>query len=158
MASFVVREIERAFPGRSIGRSLLQKLFFIMSRDGLIDIPFDLFINGPYSDWVESALNHAMELGMLTVQKEDGRSSISARGGLSGDVPQAFRERARCSVLAYGFHEEGDLAILTTALFLDQRGHGQDELIRVVIMVNPRFDLRRVCSLLDPSDVVYRSW
>lgn len=159
LATYIVSEIERLFPARSIGRSLLQKLFFVLSNDGHIDASFDLFINGPYSDRVESILSHAVELGMLTVSKENGRSGISARGGIPFYIPPKLKEEVSRSIRYYGFYEEGDLAILTTALFLEHRGfEGLDEMIKAVIAVNPHFELRRVCSLLDRSDVVYRSW
>jgi hypothetical protein len=159
LATYIVREIERMFPTRPVGRSLLQKLFFVLSKEGLVDASFHLFMNGPYSDWVENALCRAVESGMMTAVKENGRSRISARGGLFGEVPTELQEKASQCVRAYGFHEEGDLAILTTALYLeDHVDLGPDELVKAVIAVNPRFDVRRVCSLLDRSDVVFRSW
>jgi len=156
---FLVREMERAFPTRVVGRSLLQKLFFILSRYVEVSAPFDLFINGPYSDGVEDALGRAVELGMLTVLRENGRSSISAGGGIMRDISPELKEKAVQCIRTYGYYEESDLAILTTALFLDQnRIQGNEDLVKAVIAVNPRFDLRRVCSLLDRSDIVYRSW
>jgi uncharacterized protein YwgA len=159
LATFLVREIERLYPARPIGRCLLQKLLYLLSRNGHFDACFDLFINGPYSDRVESALLQAAESGMLTVCKENGRSCISARGGISGDIPPELKDRSSQCVCAYGFYEEIDLAILTTALFLERyHSLGFDELIMAVLDVNPRFEMRRVCSLLDRSDFVYRSW
>jgi hypothetical protein len=159
LATHIVREIERMFPGRKIGRSLLQKLFFILSREGHVDVPFQLFMNGPYSDWVENALCRAVESGMVTAVKENGRSDISARGGLSGKVPAELQEKVSQCVRAYGFNDEGDLAILTTALYLEDNAKmGPDDLVKAVLAVNERFDVRRVCSLLDRSDVVFRSW
>ena len=159
LATYIVREIERMFPARPMGRSRLQKLFYVLSREGPVNFPFDLFMNGPYSDVVEKALALAVEVGMLTAVKENGRSSISARGGVSGEVSPELWERANQCILAYGFYEEGDLAILTTALFLEDNDCiGPDELVRAVLAVNHRFDPRRVCSLLDRSAVVFRSW
>jgi len=159
LAMFLVSEMERVFPARVVGRSLLQKLFFILSRYDEVSIPFDLFINGPYSDGVEDALGRAVESGMLTVLRENGRSSISARGGIMRDISPELKEKAVQCIRAYGYYEESDLAILTTALFLDQnRIQGNEDLVKAVIAVNPRFDPKRVCSLLDRSDIVYRSW
>ena len=159
LATFLVSEIERVHPARPIGRSLLQKLTYILARNGHVDICFELTINGPYSDNVENALGHAVESGMLTVSKEEGRSSISARGGVPGHIPPELREHIIQCVRAYSFYEEADLAILATSLFLEHhRFRDPDGLIKAVIDVNPRFDLRRVCSLLDRSDVVFRSW
>jgi hypothetical protein len=159
LATFVVREMELSFPTRVVGRSLLQKLFFLLSNYDDVSASFDLFINGPYSDWVEEALERAVDLGMLTVLRENGRSSISARGGIMGDITQETKERAVQCIRSYGFYEESDLAILTTALFLEQNCDlGTGDMIRAVSAVNPRFDLRRVCSLIDRSNVVYRSW
>jgi hypothetical protein len=159
LATYIVRETERMFPAYLVGRCRVQKLFYFLSREGNFDAPFDLFMNGPYSDWVERALNRAMELGMLTVVKENGRSSICARGGISGDVPPELREKANHCLRAYGFYDEKDMAIISTALFLaDNNCLGLDELLKAVLEVNPRFDLRRVCSLLDRSDVIFRSW
>jgi hypothetical protein len=119
LATYIVRENERMFPSRPMGRSRLQKLFYIFSRNVHADLGFDLFLNGPYSDWVENVLGQAVESGMLTVLKENGRSSISARGGISGEVPCDLREKANQCIRAYGFYDEEDLAILTTALFLE---------------------------------------
>jgi hypothetical protein len=159
LATYIVREIERMFPFRPIGRSRLQKLFYILSRNVHFNLRFDLFLNGPYSDQVEKALGQAVESGMLTAIKENGRSSISARGGISGKVPLNIQEKADQCIRAYGFYDEDDWAILTTALFLEDRNIlFPDELIKAVLAVNPRFDMRRVCSLLDRSDVVFRSW
>jgi len=159
LAAYVVCEMERMFPARKVGRSLLQKLFYVLSREGIVEAPFDLFMNGPYSDWVENALCRAVESGMLTAVKEDGRSSISARGGIPGQVPAELQARAIRCLQAYCFNDDDDLAILTTSFFLDDRGRrGSDELVRAVIAVNPRFDVRRVCSLIDRSDVIFRSW
>ncbi len=45
LASHIVREIEHTFPYRQIGRSMLQKLFFILSREGHMDAQFQLFMN-----------------------------------------------------------------------------------------------------------------
>ena len=158
-ATFVVSEMEREFPNRAVGRSLLQKLLFLLAKDDEVIALFDLFINGPYSDWVEDALGKAVDLGMLTVLMENGRSSISARGGIMEDIPPESKERALQCVRAFGFYEESDLAILTTAIFLEQNGiQGIDDMVKAVSNVNPRFDLRRICSLLDLSDIVYRSW
>jgi hypothetical protein len=159
LAAYIVCEVESMFPARHTGRSLLQKLFYILSREGHVDASFDLFMNGPYSDWVESALSRAVESGMLTAVKENGRSSISARGGIPGEVPLEFQEKASQCVRTYGFYDEGDLAILTTALFLENYNcMGPAELVKAVMAVNPHFDTRQVCSLLDRSDVVFRSW
>ena len=159
LAAFVVSETERMFPTRSAGRCLLQKIFYVLSRDGHVEAPFDLFMNGPYSDWVESALGQAVERGMLTAVKENGRSSISARGGIPGEVLTDLKEMVTQCIRAYGFYDESDLAILTTALFLENQGRqGPDELVKAVIAINPRFDPRRACLLLDRSDIVYRSW
>jgi hypothetical protein len=159
LATYIVREIERMFPSRPLGRSRLQKLFYLFSRKVNVDLGFDLFLNGPYSDWVEKVLGQAVESGMLTALKENGRSSISARGGILGELPCDLREKANQCIRAYGFYDEEDLAILTTALFLEDCNILlPDELIKVVLAVNPRFDMRRVCSLLDRSDIVFRSW
>jgi hypothetical protein len=159
LATFVVREIERMFPFRTVGRSLLQKLFFVLSREGIVDASFDLFLSGPFSERVESALDRAVGAGMLTAVKENGRSSISARGGISGKVPPEIQSKAIRCMQCYGFNSDVDLAILTTVLFLQDRGcAGSDELARAVIAVNPRFDVRRVCSLVDRSEMVFRSW
>jgi hypothetical protein len=159
LATFVVREIERMCPFRTVGRSLLQKLFFVLSREGIVDASFDLFLSGPYSERVESALDQAVGAGMLTVVKENGRSSISARGGIPGRVPPEIQGKAIQCVQYYGFNNDTDLAILTTALFLQDRGCADPEgLARAVIAINPHFDVRRVCSLLDRSDMVFRSW
>ena len=159
LASHIVREIERTFPDRQIGRSMLQKLFFILSREGHIDAQFQLFMNGPYSDQVENALCRAVESGMVTTVKQNGRSGISARGGMSGEIPAELQERASMCVRAYGFSDDRDLAILTTAYYLEDRWiMGPDDLVKAVLAVNHSFDARRVCSLLDRSDVVFRSW
>ena len=159
LVAFMVDQIGRIFPTRSVGRSLLQKLFYILSRDDNVDAFFELFINGPYSDWVESALNQAAESGMLTTVKENGRSIISARGGIAGHVMPNLKEKVNRCVHAYGFYGEEDLAILTTVIFLEDHGSfGPDELIKAVGTMNPRFDMRRVLSLVDHTDVVYRSW
>ncbi len=159
LVAFMVDQIERIFPTRSVGRSLLQKLFYILSRDGNVDAFFELFINGPYSDWVESALIQAAESGMLTMVKENGRSIISARGGIAGHVTPNLREKVNRCIRAYGFYDEEELAILTTVIFLEGRSSfSPDELIKAVGEMNPRFEMRRVFSLIDHSDVIYRSW
>ena len=159
LATYIVRELERMFPSRPTGRSKLQKMFYLLSRKVHGNLRFDLFLNGPYSDQVEKALGQAVESGMLSAVKENGRSNISARGGITSKVPLDIQGKADQCILAYGFYGEEDLAILTTALFLEDCDILlPDELIKAVLAVNPRFDLRRVCSLLDRSDVVFRSW
>jgi hypothetical protein len=159
LATYMVREIERLFPTITTGRSRLQKLLYVLSREGLVDLQFDLFFNGPYSDAVEGALGLAVRSGMLTVVRENGRSIIRARGGVPGRVTPGLREGADRCIRAYGFYDEKDLAILTTALFLEERHPLMpDELVKTVMEINPHFDMRRVCSLLDRSDVVFRSW
>ena len=123
------------------------------------NLRFDLFLNGPYSDQVEKVLGWAVESGMLTAVKENGRSSISARGGITSKVPLDIKGKADQCIRAYGFYDEEDLAILTTAVFLEESQHpAARRTHQGVLAVNPRFDLRRVCSLLDRSDVVFRSW
>jgi hypothetical protein len=159
LAAYIVGEIERLFPSCLMGRSRLQKLFYVLSREGHFNIAFDLFMNGPYSDTVEDALGTAVDSGMMSAVMENGRSSISARAGASCKLPPHLKDEANRCIRAYGFYDEGDLAIVTTALFLeDSHGLGPDDLIRAVMEVNPRFDARRVCSLLDRSDVIFRSW
>jgi uncharacterized protein YwgA len=69
LATFIVREVERTFPRRPVGRSLLQKLSFILSREGHVDAQFQLFMNGPYSDRVENGLCRAVESGMVSTER-----------------------------------------------------------------------------------------
>ena len=110
-------------------------------------------------DRVENALARAVGAGMLTVVKENGRSCIRSRGGIPGKVPLEVQGTIGMNVRHYGLSDDHDLAIMTTALFLQDAGcSGPDKLAKAVIASNPRFDVRRVCSLLDRSDVVYRSW
>jgi hypothetical protein len=76
-----------------------------------------------------------------------------------GEVPAELQEGVSQCVRAYGFNDDRDLAILTTAFYLEDRwSMGPDDLVKAVLAVNHGFDVRRVCSLLDRSDVVFRSW
>jgi uncharacterized protein YwgA len=161
---FLVKKINEKYPSKQIGKTLIQKMMYLIKREGVVDYTYSMYHYGPFSNEVSSDLNLCEALGMLTIdwnidkgyiikRKEDqsGKESIYEKE-LSNDDKNKIEK----IVEEYGSFSTKELSIITTAIFLKEEESikSTDDLVKIVFSLKPDYSEDFIREILKKSRVI----
>jgi len=59
LLGYLVKSLKQKYPDRQIGKTVIQKMMYLLSRNGIMDFEFSMYHYGPYSSEVAGELNFA---------------------------------------------------------------------------------------------------
>ena len=125
MIGFLVKELLEQQPGKQVGKTVVQKMVYLLTKEGVADFDYSMYHYGPYSDKVSSELNFAEESGLIEIDwKLDKGYFIRPMDYLNKfekHVDKREKDAIRRTVEKYGEFNAVQLSFITTALFLEDR-------------------------------------
>ena len=67
LISYVIKNIKETYPEKQISKTIIQKLFYLLSRKDVVDFNYSLYHYGPYSSEVSNELNFAEEIDFILI-------------------------------------------------------------------------------------------
>jgi uncharacterized protein YwgA len=151
---YLVKKKSEKDPSAQVGKTVIQKLFYLLSRQGVGNFDYSLYHYGPYSSQVSSELNFAENIGALSANWVPDRgyfiSPVSSRQSLLRYLEEKEKTAIDEVVRKYGNYNAGDLSVITTALFLKENFgiNNQSSLIDAVASLKPQYHRDYISSLL----------
>ena len=151
---YLVDKLENVSP--QVGKTVVQKMIFLLDKKGVVNYDYSLYHYGPYSPAVENDLNYVefldgVEIDWIKNQGyfiKPGRSTASLEESLSAEGKGAIDE----VVKNFGQMRALDLSLLATVLYFWDRFEGDaDGLTMAVKSVKPQYsegDIREKIRLL----------
>ena len=140
-----------------VGKTVVQKMMFLLDKKGVVNYDYSLYHYGPYSPAVENDLNYVEFLDGVEIHwvKNEGYFITSGSSAASLEESLSVEEKGAIDEIVKNFGQmrAKDLSLLATVLYFWNRFEGDvDGLITAVKSVKPQYserDIREKIKLLE---------
>ena len=67
LVAYLVKRMSETYPDKQVGKTVIQKLLFLLTRAGVVDFDYAMYHYGPYSAQALSELNFAEDIGAVEI-------------------------------------------------------------------------------------------
>lgn len=159
LIGYLVKRIEEEFPGKQIGKTVLQKMVYLLESNGICHFDYSMYHYGPYSSQVSGELNFAENNGIVEISWEEDKGYFIKPGEaldrLEDFLVDEEKERINEIVKKYGGFNAVELSLIATALFLkDNFNVSDNELAKAVHNIKTQYTLKSIADILQKSGII----
>jgi hypothetical protein len=161
LLGFLVKELDRELKGVNFGKTLIQKIGYIFSREenGVSDFTFSLYHYGPYSFELNSELDFAEGKNFINIEWTDKGYVIKPTKENITKYEEAItreeKEKIEEVVKKYGHYSVVEISIIATAYFLlDRFKTPKEELTRAILNLKPTLKEETICEALKKEKIL----
>jgi uncharacterized protein YwgA len=159
LIGFLVKELHKKDPDKQIGKTILQKMCYFLTQEGLTDFKYSMYHYGPYSSQVSGELGFAAASGLVieTWQKELGY--FIEPGPKEPDFEHLVTEEEKRAIdritERYGRYNAIDMSIIATAIYHKKVfGVPDEKLADVVHSLKKKQNLSHIKKLLRDEGII----
>jgi uncharacterized protein len=150
---YMVKQLFDLNPNKQIGKTVIQKMFYLLSRKGTVSLDYSMYHYGPFSGQISSELNFAEHSNAVKIEwKMDEGYWITPGGNefdsnLNDDEIKSIDE----IINKYGSLNAVDLSIVATAFFGKDNFDIKDknDLIRAVSDLKTDYSENKIKQLIE---------
>jgi uncharacterized protein YwgA len=153
--SYLIKNLHKSDPQKQIGKTVVQKLIFLTTRNHVGDYEYALYHYGPYSGGVSSDLQYTTQLGALEINwNPDKGYFITPKSTESLEKELSPEEKTQINEIIekYGKFNAIELSLIATAMFIIDKGnfHGPKEnLVKIVKLLKPQHSEAYILHILN---------
>ncbi len=159
LIAYLVKSINDRYPDKQVGKTIIQKMMYILARKKLFDADYSMYYYGPYSQEVAGELNFAESTGIVEIRwVNDKGYFITPINDKLGHLEHVLRESEKKeiddTVAKFGEFNANELSIIATALYLkDNFELDGRELIKAVHEIKDQHNMDYIKHILQRSGV-----
>jgi uncharacterized protein YwgA len=157
MVSHSVKKLSEKYPDSQIGKTIVQKIMYMLTRERAIDFNYSMYHYGPYSAQVSSEINFAENIGAVEIDwiSDKGYFIKPKSDELEGVLSEGDKQAIDRVIDKYGGFNAIEISIIATALFVEDNFEVTDteELVRVVTSLKPQYS-NRIKNILKEGGVI----
>ena len=157
MVSHSVKKLSEKYPDSQIGKTIVQKIMYMLTRERVIDFNYSMYHYGPYSAQVSSEINFAENIGAVEIDwiSDKGYFIKPKSDELEGVLSEDDKQVVDRVIDKYGRFNAIEISIIATALFVEDNFEVNDteELVRVVTSLKPQYS-SRIKNILKEGGVI----
>jgi len=121
LIGFLVKKLKEKH--RKVGKTIVQKMMYLLTREKIVDFKYTMYHYGPYSFEVAGELNFAKDTGIVDIQWDemDGYYDITP-GSKLNDFENLIEEKEKKAIEKivedFGRFNAIEISIIATALFI----------------------------------------
>ena len=159
LIGYLVKTLKKRYPNKQIGKTVIQKLTYILNRKEITDFHYSLYHYGPYSFQVSEELQFAEDIGIVSVKwMRDKGYFIDATDKLKefeNLLTDAEKEIIEKIANKYGKFNAVELSIIATALYLKDELHVPDnQLIDYIRRLKPNYSKEFIKDVLQKAEIL----
>jgi uncharacterized protein YwgA len=139
----LIKKMGERYPNKQIGKTMVQKMLYLLTREITIDFDYSMYYYGPYSGQVVSELDFAKDIGAVEIDWIKDRGYLIKPKEVSYEkyLTDEIRNKIDAIISKYGKFNAVELSIITTALYVkDNFGVKDDKkLMQVVASLKPQY-------------------
>lgn len=156
---YLVKRLSEEFPGKQIGKTFMQKMLYLLTREGVVNFNYAMYHYGPYSADVESELHFAENSKIVDVKWVNGAGyHIEATSELDKFkvlLRDSEKQAIDALIVKFGSFNAVDLSLLATAYFQkDNFDTTDEELPNVIHSVKPNYTASYIKGVLEKGGVI----
>jgi uncharacterized protein YwgA len=123
---YLVKRLKERYPDNPVNKTVVQKMFFLLTRLENRDLKYSLYHFGPYSRMVALELHSASDSGLLNIEWDDKSGHVIKLNGSNGNGPNPSlneneKQEINEIVEKFGKFDVSQLIMITSALFSKDR-------------------------------------
>lgn len=159
LIGYLVKRLNEDYPDKQVGKTIIQKMVYLLSRKNIARFDFSMYHYGPYSSELSGELSFAEKNGIVKVTWKDSEGYFIKPTTdadrflalLKGDEQQAVNE----TVKQFGKFTAKDLSLIATALYLrDNFGVEDSKLADAVHNAKKRYSPDYIAGVLKAGKIL----
>lgn len=160
LIGYLVERLNEKYPGKQIGKTIIQKMMYLLSRSDVANFDFSMYHYGPYSSEVSGELNFAERNGVVDISWKDEKGYFIKETDRVEDFMHLLsseeKEVVDELVERFGCFKAVDLSLIATALYLKDNFGVQDErLVEAVHNAKKKFAPEYIEGILKKSSILH---
>ena len=142
---------------RQIGKTFVQKIAYLVSREMGINFGYTMYLYGPFSSDVEGAIALAKGLRQVNVKWRDGEGFfIEPRETEWAErLQEKVKDVVDAVITRFGKHSAVELSIITSALYImDRFNVPKEKVVDAILRMKPEHDKDWVKRVLEKAEVI----
>ncbi len=160
---YLVKRLKEKYPEKQIGKTIIQKLLFLVETRSDLDFDYTMYHYGPYSSQIGEYIGLAENLGFINVKWNSKKGyfiePLQPNKSLLLEV-EDLQNLLEEVVDNYGKFTANELSIITTAIYIKNKFgiKSPEELINIVLQIKPNNKKDWIKDILIKGDVINETY
>lgn len=159
LIGFLVKRLNKKYPGKQIGKTVVQKLMYLLTRNGIADFKYSMYHYGPYSAQVSYELGSARDSSIVTINWVDNKGYFIKPGPNLARFESLVNDDERRAiddlVKEFGEFNAIELSIIATALFLEDNFNvPKERLVSAMQRAKPNYEEESIINTLRKGKII----
>lgn len=159
LIGYLVKRLNEDNPDKQIGKTIVQKMMYLLSRKNIARFDFSMYHYGPYSSELSGEMSFAEKNGIIKVAWKDNKGYFIK----SAEMAEQFfalldsneQQAVDDFVRQFGKFNATDLALVATALYLkDNFGVEEGRLPEAVHNAKKKYSIEYIEKVLKSSGIL----
>ncbi len=156
LIGYLVKRINMNDPNKQVGKTVIQKMMYLLTRNNIVDFNYSMYHYGPYSPAVSGELNFAENTGIVQIKWVDEKGyfieATSKLKKFEKHIAKQEKQEINEIVEKFGSFNSIELSIIATAFFLkDNFGVSDTELVSMVHQIKQNHQVEYIESVLQKA-------
>lgn len=159
LLGYLLKRMEKSYPDKQIGKTIVQKMMYLLTREGIVDFNYSMYHYGPYSSEVSGELDFANSTGIIDINWIDDKgyfiNSTQKLENFETRLTEKNKQVVDKFVKKFGRFNAIELSLIATAFFLkDNFNIPNERIAEVVHNAKPKYSLEFIDSVLQNSGIM----
>lgn len=156
---YLVKKLKEKYPEKQIGKTLIQKMMYLLGESLKMDFEYTMYHYGPYSFKVSDFINISENLNLLRIKWVPQHGYyIEPQDDVKINDELEYEELKKIDEMVekFGGFTANELAIITTALYIKKNFgiKNDEEIIETVLSLKPNNKREWVENILKKAKVI----
>jgi len=153
LIGYLVKRIKVEFPGRQVGKTIIQKMMYLLNRNEIVDFNYSMYHYGPYSSELSGELNFAQNAGIVQIKWVDDKGYFIETTSKLQNFEKLMTEREKQAlddlVERFGSYNAIELSIIATAYYVkDTFDVPETKLVSVIHQIKQNHSVEYIENIL----------
>jgi len=155
---YLVKKLHEKHSDKQIGKTFVQKMLYLLSREGVVGFNYSMYHYGPYSAGVDGELNFAENRGLISIKWVDGAGYFAEATPELEKFEKLIQDDEKSAIDGiierYGDFSAVELSLIATAYFMKDNFDTPDVgLADAIHNLKPRYTVGYIQDVLEKAGV-----
>lgn len=159
LIGYMIESMSKEYPSKQIGKTIVQKIFYLLTHEGIVKFNYSMYHYGPYSSGVSGELNFAESTGIVDIKWVEDKGYFIYPTEKLKHFESLLNEKEKQAVdglvKRFGIFNAIELSLIATACYLKENfGISDLELTKVVHNAKPNNSLEYIENVLHRAGIL----